>query len=70
MDTMRILTAILLPPFATFKERGFDGTFWCTLLLTGLGFFPGIIHALWVMADAEDDATNRGADRNLWLAGS
>ncbi len=70
MNTMRILTAILLPPFAIFRERGFNASFWCSLMLTALGVFPGIFHALWVMADVEDDAMNNGAYRNLSPAGS
>lgn len=70
MDMSRIVKAILLPPLAIFHERGFDASFWLNLLLTALGFFPGAFHALWVMADVEDEAINRGVSRNLWSAGS
>jgi uncharacterized membrane protein YqaE (UPF0057 family) len=70
MDSLRIVTAVLLPPFAIFRERGFGGSFWLNLLLTALGVFPGIFHALWVMADIEDGAPDPGMRRNLWPAGS
>ncbi len=68
MDTMRILRAILLPPLAIFYERGFNTSFWLNLPLTALGYFPGALHALWVMADMEDEVTNRAATGTFgWL---
>lgn len=71
MDMLRIATAVLVPPFAIFRERGFDGSFWCNLILTALGVVPGIFHALWIMADVEDGAPNSGGvSRNLWAAES
>ncbi|MGE0669212.1 MAG: YqaE/Pmp3 family membrane protein [Sphingomonadales bacterium] len=70
MDMTRILCATLLPPVAIYRERGFDGSFWMNLLLTAGGFFPGVFHSLWIMAEVEDEAVNRIRARNLSTAGS
>lgn len=48
-DPIKILFAILLPPLGVFLEVGFKGHFWLNILLTLLGFIPGIIHALYVI---------------------
>jgi len=48
-DPIKILFAILLPPLGVFFEVGFKGHFWLNILLTLLGYVPGIIHALYVI---------------------
>lgn len=48
-DPIKILFAILLPPLGVFLEVGLKGHFWLNILLTLLGFIPGIIHALYVI---------------------
>lgn len=48
-DPIKIIFAILLPPLGVFMEVGFKGHFWLNILLTLLGFIPGIIHALYVI---------------------
>lgn len=50
MDLLRILIAILLPPLGVFLQVGFRGAFWLNILLTLLGYVPGIIHAVWIIA--------------------
>lgn len=50
MDLVRILIAILLPPLGVFLQVGFGGQFWLNILLTILGYIPGIIHAVWIIA--------------------
>ena len=49
-DFLRILVAILLPPLGVFLQVGFRGHFWLNILLTILGYIPGIIHAVWIIA--------------------
>lgn len=49
MDILRIACAILLPPLGVFLQVGFGGQFWLNLLLTLLGYVPGIIHAIWII---------------------
>lgn len=50
MDILRILFSALIPPLGVFFTVGFGGTFWINLLLTLFGYFPGLIHAIWVIA--------------------
>lgn len=48
-DIIRIILAIILPPLGVFLEVGFGKHFWINVILTILGYIPGIIHALWVI---------------------
>ena len=50
MDLIRILLAILLPPRGGFLQVGSGGQFWLNILLTILGYIPGIVHAVWIIA--------------------
>lgn len=50
MDLLRILLAILLPPVGVFLQVGFGLQFWINILLTLLGYIPGIVHAIWIIA--------------------
>jgi len=49
LDIIRILFAIFLPPVGVFLQVGLGLQFWINILLTLCGYFPGIIHALWVI---------------------
>lgn len=49
-DFIRILLAILLPPVGVFLQVGFGFHFWLNILLTLLGYVPGIVHAVWIIA--------------------
>ncbi len=48
-DPIKILLAIFLPPVGVFMEVGLTGQFWINLILTILGYIPGIIHALYII---------------------
>ena len=50
MDLIRILFSILLPPPGVFLQVGFGLHFWINILLTLLGYIPGIVHAVWIIA--------------------
>ncbi|MBU2876525.1 MAG: YqaE/Pmp3 family membrane protein [Aliiglaciecola sp.] len=50
MDIIRLILAILLPPVGVFLQVGFSGAFFLNILLTILGYLPGIIHAVWIIA--------------------
>ncbi|MFP7673989.1 YqaE/Pmp3 family membrane protein [Marivita sp. S0852] len=50
MDIVRIIIAVLLPPLGTFLEVGFSKHFWINILLTILGYVPGIVHAVYIIA--------------------
>jgi len=49
MDLIRIILAIFLPPVAVLLKEGLGMTFFLNLILTLIFFFPGMIHALWVL---------------------
>lgn len=49
-DFIKILFAVLLPPLGVAMEVGLSRQFWINILLTLLGFIPGIIHAVYVIA--------------------
>lgn len=50
MDIIRIILAILLPPLGVFLQVGIGTQFWINILLTLLGYIPGIVHAVWIIA--------------------
>ncbi|KAF9681441.1 hypothetical protein SADUNF_Sadunf05G0001800 [Salix dunnii] len=44
-----ILIAIILPPLGVFLKFGCGVEFWICLLLTILGYLPGIIYAVYAI---------------------
>jgi uncharacterized membrane protein YqaE (UPF0057 family) len=50
MDFIRVLFSILLPPLGVFLQVGIGLQFWLNIVLTLLGYIPGIIHAIWIIA--------------------
>ncbi len=50
MDIIRILLSISLPPLGVFLQVGLGAHFWINILLTILGYFPGVIHAIYIIA--------------------
>lgn len=49
-DVLKILLSVVLPPVGVFLEVGVGKHFWINILLTLLGYFPGIIHAVYIIA--------------------
>jgi uncharacterized membrane protein YqaE (UPF0057 family) len=45
-DIFKIIIAVILPPLGVFLERGCGSDLLINILLTVLGYIPGIIHAL------------------------
>ncbi len=50
MDVLRIILSVLLPPLGVFLQEGIKPQFWINIVLTLLGYIPGIIHAVWIIA--------------------
>ena len=46
---LKIILAIILPPLGVALEYGVGGKFFLNLLLTILGYIPGVIHALLIL---------------------
>jgi uncharacterized membrane protein YqaE (UPF0057 family) len=49
-DLLRILLAVLLPPVGVFLQEGVGTQFWINVLLTLMGYIPGLVHAVWIIA--------------------
>jgi uncharacterized membrane protein YqaE (UPF0057 family) len=50
MDVVRVIFSILLPPVGVFLQVGLGLQFWLNILLTLLGYIPGLVHAIWIIA--------------------
>ncbi|OBT47324.1 plasma membrane proteolipid 3 [Pseudogymnoascus sp. WSF 3629] len=48
-DICKIILAIFLPPLGVFLERGCGADLLINILLTILGYIPGIVHALYII---------------------
>lgn len=46
---LKIILAILLPPLGVLVQEGLNANFWISVLLTILGYIPGIIFALYII---------------------
>lgn len=49
MDFLRVLIAIFIPPLGVFLQEGIGKHFWINIVLTLLGYIPGIVHAVWII---------------------
>ncbi len=50
MDIIRVILTIILPPLVVFLQVGLGFHFWLNILLTLLGYVPGSIHGVWIIA--------------------
>jgi len=49
-DLLRLIVAVLVPPVGVLFTVGLGLHFWLNLVLTLLGYLPGIVHAVWIIA--------------------
>lgn len=49
-DFFKILFSIIFPPLGVLIETGLSKALLVNVLLTLLGFLPGVIHAVWVIS--------------------
>jgi uncharacterized membrane protein YqaE (UPF0057 family) len=54
-DFVRILLTIVVPPVGVFLQVGLGVQFWINLVLTLLGYIPGIIHGIYIILVTGDD---------------
>lgn len=52
---LRLLIAVLLPPVGVALTTGFDLRLLLNILLTFLGYIPGLVHAVFIIARASGD---------------
>ncbi len=50
MDGCRIVASLIIPPVGVFLQVGLGRHFWLNILLTMLGYLPGLVHAIWVIS--------------------
>ncbi|KAK9496289.1 hypothetical protein V1508DRAFT_328199, partial [Lipomyces doorenjongii] len=48
-DIIKLIFAFILPPLGVFLETGCGGDLLINIVLTILGWFPGILHACYVV---------------------
>ncbi|GAB4236807.1 MAG: YqaE/Pmp3 family membrane protein [Elainellaceae cyanobacterium] len=60
MKILRYVLAVLLPPAGIFMAYGISSTLLINILLTFLGWIPGIIHALWAIAKHDEKVSHQG----------
>lgn len=49
MGLLQIIILVIVPPVGVFLKRGLGLDFLLSILLTVLGYIPGLIHAIWVV---------------------
>lgn len=49
-DLAEIILSVILPPLGVALEVGITKQFWINVLLTLLGYIPGVVHAVYIIA--------------------
>ncbi|MEM1086614.1 MAG: YqaE/Pmp3 family membrane protein [Pseudomonadota bacterium] len=49
-DILLIVLSVILPPIGVLLSRGLGTQFLINVVLTILGYVPGIVHAVWLIA--------------------
>ncbi|MFC3092957.1 YqaE/Pmp3 family membrane protein [Alteromonas sediminis] len=50
VNIVNLILAILLPPLGALLQVGFSKHFFINIILCILGWLPGVIHAVWLVA--------------------
>jgi uncharacterized membrane protein YqaE (UPF0057 family) len=58
MRALEIILAIVFPPLAVLVRWGAGKKFFINILLTMLGYFPGVVHALGLVAKHKEELTH------------
>jgi uncharacterized membrane protein YqaE (UPF0057 family) len=49
-NLIRIILSVIVPPVGVFLKVGLGLQFWLNILLTLFGYIPGLVHAIWIIA--------------------
>lgn len=49
MTIIRIIASVIIPPIGVLLKRGLGWSFVLSILLTLLGYIPGLVYALYVV---------------------
>ena len=55
MKIMQIAASFLVPPLGVFLISGISSALFINILLTLLGWVPGVIHALWILSKQSEE---------------
>lgn len=55
MRIAQVIASILLPPLGVYLMTGISSALITNILLTLLGWIPGIIHALWILSKQSEE---------------
>lgn len=50
MTGCKLIASVIIPPLGVFLQVGLGWHFWLNILLTVLGYIPGLVHAIWIIA--------------------
>jgi uncharacterized membrane protein YqaE (UPF0057 family) len=50
---LRIILLVIIPPVGVFLKVGLGLQFWINIVLTLLGYVPGLIHGIWIVSHSE-----------------
>ncbi|MGE0082318.1 MAG: YqaE/Pmp3 family membrane protein [Thiohalomonadaceae bacterium] len=50
MLLLRVVAAVLLPPLGVFMRHCIHRQFWLAVLLTLVGYVPGVVYAVWTVS--------------------
>lgn len=53
-DGCRVIASVIIPPLGVFFKVGIGLHFWLNILLTILGYVPGLFHAIWIIVKSDD----------------
>ena len=67
-DFWRVIFAWFLPPLGVFLQAGVGGALIINIVLTFLGWLPGVLHALWLISNST--ASGRSAPDGTRTFGS
>lgn len=49
VDLIRIILSVIIPPLGVFLQVGLGKHFWFNIVLTLLGYIPGLVHAVYIV---------------------
>lgn len=49
VSILQIIASVIIPPVGVFLKRGLGLSFLISIVLTILGYVPGLIYAIWVV---------------------
>jgi uncharacterized membrane protein YqaE (UPF0057 family) len=61
MKLTRLVIGLVIPPLGVFLTYGISSTLLINILLTILGWVPGIIHAVWAIAKYYENSDRENA---------